>query len=497
MNRRPTDPRAAVRTFVSLHFERLTPKVGWSLCLLFALALPGARHCLAETATPLASPLTLSEAVSYALAHQPALSAQDAIEQQAVAGVETARAGYVQQLDVSESVNWAQAAHNPVGLYLPLPGFPVFEGPRSNGSFGGGALNGATSVVASEDIVALIRQMSVVDAALALHSQQAAATDEQRMLIAFGAAQTFMNELAAIQTVKAARAGVMRDQAFVTSVKGLVDSGLRPGADLARAQAELATTRNLELQAEQNQQVAYAALAQALGAIDLPRVEISDSQLLKPPLRNALPAGPSPSDPLVREASAGVNSTIHFERAAQLEYLPRFNVIAGLFGRGSGFGYGGSPVSAGGGSLPSSYNFTAGVALTIPIEQILAARADVDRARANVKLAKSQYQETALQLRTQFDSALAVLTSAVRIASNTTIELDAAQASQRQNLARYRPGLATALDVETANQFLTQAEIDHSVAYVNVCLVFLVVRRAAVELRPFWAPCRQAEPGSR
>lgn len=83
-------------------------------------------------------------------------------------------------------------------------------------------MNGATSVVASEDIVALIRQMSVVDAALAVRSQQAAATDEQRMLIAFGAARAFMNELAAVQTVKAARAGVMREQAFVTSVKGLV-----------------------------------------------------------------------------------------------------------------------------------------------------------------------------------------------------------------------------------------------------------------------------------
>lgn len=114
-----------------------------------------------------------------------------------------------------------------------------------------------------------------------------------------------------------------------------------------------------------------------------------------------------------------------------------------------------------------------------------------------MKLAKSQYQETALQLRTQFDSALAVLTSAVRIASNTTIELDAAQASQRQNLARYRPGLATALDVEPADQFLTQAEIDHSVANVNVWQAFLLVWRAAGDLDPFLSACRRAEQASR
>jgi len=470
--------------------------VGW--CLLIALALLGVDRCFAaETTPPLGSPLTLSQAVTYALAHQPSLSAQRAIEQQAIARVESARAGYVQQMDVAELTNWAQAAHNPVGLYLPLPGFPAFEGPRTNGSFGSGAWNGGISAFVSEDIAALIRQMAVVDSALAKRTQQGAATDEQRLLVAFGAAQAFMNEISAVQTVRATHAGVMRDEAFVTSVKGLVGSGLRPGADLARAQAELAVARNLELQAEQTQQVAYAALAQALGEIEMPKVELSTSKLLETPAQNRLPPGPSPYDPLLREASAGISSAEHLERAAKLEYLPRFNVIAGVFGRGSGFGFGGSPVSPGRGTLPNSFNFTAGVVFTIPIGQILAAHADVDMARANLKLAQSQRQETVLQLRTQFDSARAILDSAGRIAANTVIELDAARASQRQNIARYRAGLATAVDVATANQVLTQAQIDNSVANVNVWQAFLLVWRAAGNLDPFFSVYKQAEQGSR
>ncbi len=455
------------------------------------------RGLAAETGMLLASPLTLSQAVKYALAHQPSLSAQEAIEEQAIAGVESARAGYVQQMDVAESVNWGQAAHNPVGLYLPLPGFPAFEGPRTSGSFGPGAWNGGTSAFVSEDIAALIRQMAVVDSALAQRAQQSAATDEQRLLVAFGAAQAFLNEISAIQTAKAARAGVMRDEVFVTSVKGVVGSGLRPGADLARAQAELALARNLELQAEQNQQVTYAALAQTLGAIDMPKVELSTGKLLETTTQERWPSGPSPSDPLLRESSAGISSAEHLERAAKLEYLPRFNVIAGVFGRGSGFNYGGSPVSPGSGTLPSSYNFAAGVVVTIPIEQILGARADMDASRASLKLAQSQYRETALQLQTQFDSARAILDTTGRIAANTVVELDAAGASQRQNIARYRAGLATAVDVATANQVLNQAEIDNSVAKVNVWRAFLLVWRAAGDLDPFFSAYTHAEQGSR
>lgn len=466
--------------------------------LAAALALLGGSRGFAADANPsLVSQLTLSQAVEYALAHQPELSAQQAIEQQALAAVESARAGYVQQMDVAESMDWAQAAHNPVGLYLPLPGFPAFEGPRSSGSFGSGAWNGGISAFVSEDIAALIRQMAVVDSALAKRTQQKAATDEQRLLVAFGASHAFMNEVSAIQTVRATRAGVMRDEAFVTSVQGLVGSGLRPGADLARGQAELAVARNLELQAEQNQQVGYAALEQALGAIDMPKMQISTGKLLETAKQKSLPSGSSPSDPLLRETAAGISSAEHLERAAKLEYLPRFNVIAGVFGRGSGFGYGGSPVSSGSGTLPSSYNFAAGVVLTIPIEQILTAHADVDAARANLKLAQSQYQETVLQLRTQFDGARAILDSAGRIAANTVIELEAARASQRQNVARYQAGLATAVDVATANQVLTQAEIDNSVANVNVWQAFLLVWRAAGDLDPFFSAYNLAEQGNR
>jgi outer membrane protein len=454
--------------------------------LIAALGLLFATSARAgEPAPSLPSPLTLRQSVDYALTHQPAISAQRALQEQAAANVEHSRAGYVQQVDASESANWAQAAHNPAGLFVPIPGFPSPEGPQNTGSFGPGAWNGATSVFMSEDVIALIRQMSVVDSNLAELSQQSAATDEQSLLVAFGAAQSFMNQVSAAEIVKAALAGVTRAQAFEIAVKGLVDSGLRPGADLARADAELALARNQQITAERDQQAGWAALAQALGAFDISQAPVEGSDILSAPPKAELPVGPSRVDPLVREATAAIKSTQYSERAAKLEYLPRVSVVAGVFGRGSGFGFGGSSVSPGSGTLPNNFNLAAGVVLTVPLEQILTAHADVDIQHANEKYAQARYRQTALQLRTQFESAIAIFESARRVAANTPIELAAARASQRQTTAQYQPGLASALDVATANSLLTQAEVDDALARVNVWQALLLVWRAAGDLNPF------------
>lgn len=463
----------------------------WPLIAALALFFAGSARA-GEPSQSFPSPLTLRRAVDYALTHQPAISAQQALQEQAAANVEHSRAGYVQQVDASESTNWAQAAHNPVGLYLPVPGFPASEGPRTSGSFGPGAWNGATSVFMSEDVVALIRQTSVVDSDLARLSQQSAAADEQTLLVAFGAAQAFMNQVSATEIVKAAQAGVTRAQAFEIAVKGLVDSGLRPGADLARADAELALARNHEVTAERDQRMAWAALAQNLGAPDISQAPVEGSDILSQPPKAELPVGPSSMDPVVREAVAALKSTQYLEQAAKLEYLPRVSLVAGVFGRGSGFGFGGSSVSPGSGTLPNSFNLAGGVVLTVPLEQILTAHADVDIQHANEKYAQAQYRQTALQLRTQFESAIAILESAQRVAANTPIELAAARATQRQTTAQYQPGLASALDVATANSLLTQAEVDDALARVNVWQALSLVWRAAGDLNPFLAADQMA-----
>jgi outer membrane protein len=455
------------------------------LALLVLLLLPTPGR--SETSLP----LTVNQAVDYALAHHPSISSQRALEDRSTAGVEKERVGYLPQMDASQMLDRAAQSHNPPGLYLPMSDFATFEGPRLNGSFGPSEWNSASSFYVDENVSGLVRQMDVVDAAIAKREQAAAGMAAQKILVAYAAADAFMAEVAAAQTVRATGAGVERAQAFETAVHGLVASGMRPGADESRALAALALARNQESRAQENQQVAAAALNNALGIDGDERVEAADARLFEhfPPAPSA--ASAAAENPFLRESAAEIKSSQAMKRAAAYEYLPRLDVAAGIFGRGTGLTIHGAVPGPGGGVLPNDFNWVAGVVLTIPIRQLFAARADLHAAAADLRLAKSRYGETALQIRQQIESAQAMMRGAQKIAANVPFELDAAHASWDQDNSRYRAGLMTVLDVADAQQLLTQAEVDDAVARVNVWRAMLLVSRAAGDLEPFFQVYRQ------
>ena len=68
----------------------------------------------------------------------------------------------------------------------------------------------------------------------------------------------------------------------------------------------------------------------------------------------------------------------------------------------------------------------------------------------------------------QIQAARDQLKLAVLIASETPAELAAAQQSEAQSRARYDASLATLVEVADAENLLAQAEMDNSVARLNV-----------------------------
>jgi outer membrane protein len=452
-----------------------------SLGLLIGLA---AATCLADGDGELS--LTLTQAVDYAVTHHPAISSQRAVEEGSIAGVEQARVGYLPDMEASQMLDRAAESHNPPGLYLPMPGFPAFEGPRNSGSFGSSAWNSGTGTYVDENVSGLVRQMSVVDARLAKREQAAAGLAAQELLVTYGAADAFMAQAAAVQTMRATQAGVDRARVFETAVHGLVANGMRPGADDSRALAALAMARNQEIAAQQNEQVAQATLVAALGITGEERIKTAGSQIFEQLPQIPASTEIAPKNPFLQQFAAGIKSSQSLERAANFEYLPRLDVVAGIFGRGTGLTISGAIPGPGSGALPNAFNWSAGLVFTIPIQQLFAARADIHAAAANVRLAESQYGETALQIKEQLDSAQAMLRGAQRMAANMPLELGAAHATWSRNNSRYRAGLMTVLDVADAQQLLTQAEVDNAVALVNVWRAMLLVSRATGDLEPFF-----------
>src|SRR5439155_14135588 len=78
-------------------------------------------------------------------------------------------------------------------------------------------------------------------------------------------ADAFLTLLAAQETARAAQAGVDRASILVRIVNALVQTQLRPGAELSRAQAEEGAARTQRIRTEQSVGEARAILGQFLG----------------------------------------------------------------------------------------------------------------------------------------------------------------------------------------------------------------------------------------
>ena len=235
--------------------------------------------------------------------------------------------------------------------------------------------------------------------------------------------------------------------------------------------------------------VRRAALADLVG-IPTRSLEVQDPQLLTAgPVDNPAPASLA-GHPLVEQESALVN-----QRQAQLSvlthaYVPQFNTLASLSGRGAGTALDGS-FPGGTNGLGRYAQLGGGHSGYVPSFRITSLRAQKKVQEANIRAEQARYQQTLDDLSAQVQQAQAQLAGAQQIALNTPVELAAARASEQQQRARFQAGLATVVDVAVAESLLTQAEVDDAVARLNIWRASAGVAAARGDLTPFLAQLAQ------
>jgi outer membrane protein TolC len=311
-------------------------------------------------------------------------------------------------------------------------------------------------------------------------------TSAQRLEVAYRAADAFLLVLEAQETQRSARASLNRAEILATVTKALVTQSLRPGADAARAEAELAAAQTQVARAEQSLDVRGAQLAEAMGEPNR-RVEAAPGALLEPLVKPAVgrPALAAPTHPQIVQSEAAVARASEAERAVELEYLPRLDLAAAIWMRGSGL-YG-SPAS---GLVPDVPNWAAGLTATWSFLNIPTIRARARAASASKASAVAHRDQTSLAIAGQLASATAILQGAQRISNQTPTTLASARTAEQQAVARYQTGLSSIVDVAETQRLLAQAEIDDAVAHIEVRRALLLLARASGDLSAFFAQAR-------
>jgi outer membrane protein len=445
---------------------------------------------LAQT-PPAGSPrskLTLVQAIDLAERNYPRIRA--GVEQQVAArgGVSVARTAYFPRTDILWQTNRA-TANNVYGLLLPQGVLPSISGPVLAADNGRSAWSSAGGALVSWQPFDFGLRRAQVNSAQQGAAAATAGLNLTRLDVEVATAGAYLDLVTAEQLLAIARANLDRLQVFANAVHVLVDNQLRPGADAAQADADLAVGKTQLIQAKTNVAVRRAALADFVG-IPTASLEVEDARLLAGEGEQSAAASLA-THPLAEQEAALVN-----QRQAQLSvithsYVPQFNTQASLSGRGTGTALSGPFPGGTNGLAPSTLNWAAGVQVTFPAFDFFSLRAQKKVQEANVRAEQARYQQTLDDLSAQVQQAQAQLDGAKQIALNTPVELAAARASEQQQRARFQAGLATVVEVAVSESLLTQAEADDVVARLNIWRALAGVAAARGDLAPFLAQLAQ------
>jgi len=429
------------------------------------------------------APLSLKDAVQRASERYPSIKVSRDQVNEAAASVNLARTAFLPRVDGIAQVNRA-TANNVFGLLLPNSLIPPISGPQIDGDAVRNAFGAAVGVLVSWEPFDFGRRQAEVDISSAARARAEAAVARTKLDVAAAAADAYLTALAAEQAVAAANAGIIRYKEFETIIEALTKAGLRPGADLARIQAESILVETQVIRAEQSVAQAKALLEQYVGT---PVKALDAAPFLKPETPAAANTGVAASHPQLLEQQRSIEEIIARMKFIDKGWYPKFNLQGAAFGRGSGARVTGPFGGFGRGLYPDHGNWALGFTATLPVldYKLLRARKEVELQRQTREQSRRELIER--ELGGRLGQANAQLDGARRIAVLAPRQVQSLQSVMEQTQARYRAGLGTLLEVADAQRQLTQAEIDASLARLSVWRAELAVAYTQGDLEPFLA----------
>ena len=464
-----------------------------SFVWLVVVVLTQAVSLAQNSVKPPESPLTLDQAVDFALANYPAVRASTERALASKEGVSLSRTAYLPRTDLLWQSNRA-TRNNIFGLLLPQSVIPPISGPVLPGTSDRGVWGSAAGILVSWEPFDFGYRGANVEVAKAAQGRANAELSLTKLDVAGAVGDAFLRLAAAQQQVKAAEADVDRRQVLSTSVHALVKEELRPGADASRADSELAAARIQLIRAQQAERESEATFAELLGIAGTKIAISADSLLMTPPTGYGSQATPE-NNPAALVANSTLFETKAREKVLNKSYYPRFNLQGSFSGRGSGANPDGTFGTGTDGLDLMRHNWAVGLTATFPVLDFPALHFKKQIEQSNERAEQAEYNRTLQSLTAQAERAKAAYDSAVLISQNTPVELEAARLGERQANARYQSALAPIIEVAEAQRLLLQAEIEDNLARLTVWRAMLGEALAQGDLQPFLELARKRAAG--
>jgi outer membrane protein TolC len=430
--------------------------------------------------------LTISQVVQDAQNNYPAIRVSEEELNAAVANIRLARTSYLPRLDGIFEANRA-TRNNVFGTVLPQNILPSMSGPVIGTNNGGSVWGSAGGLLVNWQPFDFGMRHAKVKSASAARDRANAYVQRTQLEVSSAAADAFLTVLAAAQAQNAAQVAVDNWETLRKSIHALTSANLRPGADESRVEAEKAAA---------NTQLALATQAVETGQATLSKFLAKPDDIVKP-LNSAHLLGDVPlgadddaifhpeNTPAMLEQHAAVSQSASDLRATDRSWVPQFNLLAAGYGRGTGAETDGQRLGGANGLAPNVGNYAVGLNVTFGFLDFASIHAREASQSATLKAEESRETLVGRQLQEQFAQARATVRAMRSIAKNTPVQVASARTTLAQATSRYKAGLVSIDDVAQAQRLVVQAEIDHSIARLNVWRAFLQLQSVRGNLQPF------------
>lgn len=427
--------------------------------------------------------LSLSDAITYARTHQPAIRAamaRVAAEEQVA---KIPRSQWLPSVGINAQL-FGGTANNTTGTYVTTPFVDV---PRIGGTTvsGTGSAQPYPSTFVGAglnqeifDFGRIAAQAAAADATVDVARQRAAA---ERLDIDFAVEEAYFGVFAAKSVLTAAEGARERARVHRDLAKAGVDAGLRSPIDLTRQEADLARFDIGRERARAGIVMAESVLAATVGVPE-PELDVTTdvpNTREMPSMAQAMRESAT-RDPRILAAVARVRAQEQATKAIGAELRPNLSLTSSLNLRAGGATASNEVTANQGGWVPNVPNWDVGVVLSWPIfNGPTMARERASRVREQVE------REDLSRVRFQRTVAIQQASVAVEVAKTALPALEHAVSAARANYdqadARFKSGLGNSVELADAEALRAQAEIDLALGNFQLARSRVAFGRAIAE----------------
>ncbi len=433
-----------------------------------------------------AQTLSIVSVVQDAARDYPLIHVTEAELNASVANIRLSRTAYLPRVDGLAQFNRA-TRNNVFGALLPQSVVPSMSGPVINSNNGGSVWGSATGLLVNWQPFDFGLRRANVQSAVYAKDRADASVSRTRLEVSTAAADAYLTTLVAGQAKQAAQAAVDNWETLRRSVHALASAELRPGADESRIDAEKAVAMTQLALAQEAVETSRATLNKFVAEADNSSAALEPSAVLSrlPSIIDETAAFQPGANPIMAEQKAAVAQSAAQLHAIERSWVPQFNLEAAGYGRGTGAELNGQRLSGANGLPPNIGDYAVGLNITFAFMDFASIRAREASQASTVAAAHAHEQLASRELQEQFAQAAAVLRASRSVAENTPIALSSARTNFAQANARYKAGLSPIDDLAEAQRILVQAQIDDSIARLNVWRAFLHLQAVRGDLEPF------------